>query len=124
MTTTSTTHPRADRVRFIASTASQWLKCHIVAGKRYGIPAQSQPGRLLPGRRPHLRLPRRPAPRPPLQPPPLKGLGEPRGRIGGGCCNTFAKLVWLGEHTLDKRLEHVEPPPNDLRGGDAADLLK
>src|ERR687883_265967 len=37
--------PRADRARFIASTASQWLKCHTAAGKRYGIPAQSQPGR-------------------------------------------------------------------------------
>ena len=46
MTTTSTTtDPRADRARFIASAASQWLKCHTPQGKRYGIPAQSQPGR-------------------------------------------------------------------------------
>ena len=45
MTTTTTTDPRADRARFIASTAGQWLKCHTPQGKRYGIPAQSQPGR-------------------------------------------------------------------------------
>ena len=38
----TTTDPRADRARF---TASQWLKCHTVAGKRYGVPSQSQPGR-------------------------------------------------------------------------------
>ena len=44
-TTPTTTDPRVDRARFIASTASQWLKCHTAAGKRYGIPAQSQPGR-------------------------------------------------------------------------------
>ena len=42
---TTTTDPRADRAHFIASSASQWLKCHTTAGKRYGIPAQSQPGR-------------------------------------------------------------------------------
>jgi SWIM zinc finger len=48
MTTTSTTtDPRADRARFIASTASQWLKCHTLAGKKYGVPSQSQPGRYF-----------------------------------------------------------------------------
>jgi hypothetical protein len=45
MTTTTTTDPRTDRARFIASTASQWLKCHTLDGKRYGVPGQSQPGR-------------------------------------------------------------------------------
>jgi hypothetical protein len=45
MATTSSTEIRADRARFIATTASQWLKCHTPQGKRYGIPAQSQPGR-------------------------------------------------------------------------------
>ena len=47
MTTTTTTDPRADRARFIASTAGQWLKCRTPAGKRYGVPSQSQPGRLI-----------------------------------------------------------------------------
>jgi hypothetical protein len=46
MTTTTTTDPRADRARFIASTAGQWLKCRTPAGKRYGVPSQSQPGRF------------------------------------------------------------------------------
>ena len=45
MATASSTDLRADRARFIASNASQWLKCHTPQGKRYGIPAQSQPGR-------------------------------------------------------------------------------
>ena len=45
MATASSTEIRADRARFIASNASQWLKCHTPQGKRYGIPAQSQPGR-------------------------------------------------------------------------------
>ena len=43
---TTTTDPRADRARFIAGTAGQWLKCHTAAGKRYGVPSQSQPGRF------------------------------------------------------------------------------
>jgi len=38
---------RADRARFIASAASQWLKCRTVVGKRYGVPSQSQPGRYF-----------------------------------------------------------------------------
>jgi SWIM zinc finger len=42
----TTTDPRADRARFIATTAGQWLKCHTVAGKRYGVPSQSQPHRV------------------------------------------------------------------------------
>jgi hypothetical protein len=42
----TTTDPRADRARFIATTAGQWLKCHTVAGKRYGVPSQSQPHRF------------------------------------------------------------------------------
>jgi len=45
--TTTTTDPRADRAHFIASAASQWLKCRTVAGKRYGVPSQSQPGRYF-----------------------------------------------------------------------------
>ncbi len=46
MTTTSTTIDlRTDRARFIAADAGQWLKCWTPAGKRYGIPAQSKPGR-------------------------------------------------------------------------------
>ena len=46
MTTTTTTDPRADRARFIASTASQWLKCRTVAGKRYGIRSSTNPDRV------------------------------------------------------------------------------
>ena len=37
---------RADRARFLAASAGQWLKCHTAAGKRYGVPSQSQPGRF------------------------------------------------------------------------------
>jgi hypothetical protein len=44
--TTTTTDPRTDRARFIASTASQWLKCHTVAGKRYGIRSSTNPDRV------------------------------------------------------------------------------
>lgn len=46
-TTTTTTDLRPDQARFIASAASQWLKCHALAGKRYGVPSQSQPGRYF-----------------------------------------------------------------------------
>ena len=45
-TSSFTADPRIDRARFIASTAGQWLKCHTVAGKRYGVPSQRQPGRF------------------------------------------------------------------------------
>ena len=45
--TSSTTNPRADRARFLAAGAAQWLKCHIPAGKKYGVPSQSQPGRYF-----------------------------------------------------------------------------
>ena len=44
--TISSADPRADRARFIAGIAGQWFKCHTAAGKRYGIPAASQPGRF------------------------------------------------------------------------------
>lgn len=37
---------RADRARFLATTAGQWLRCRTVAGKKYGLPSQSQPGRF------------------------------------------------------------------------------
>ena len=37
---------RPDRARFLATTAGQWLRCHTAAGKRYGVPSQSQPGRF------------------------------------------------------------------------------
>ena len=37
---------RADRARFLAASAGQWLKCHTVVGKRYGVPSQSQPHRV------------------------------------------------------------------------------
>ena len=46
MATTSSTDLRADRARFIASSASQWLKCHTVAGKRYGIRSSTNPDRV------------------------------------------------------------------------------
>ena len=44
---TTTTDPRADRARFLAAGAAQWLKCHTPAGKKYGVSSQSQPGRYF-----------------------------------------------------------------------------
>ncbi len=42
----TTSDLRADRARFLATTAGQWLKCHTVAGKRDGVPSQSRPDRF------------------------------------------------------------------------------
>ena len=45
--TISASDPHADRARFLAAGAAQWLKCHTPAGKKYGVPSQSQPGRYF-----------------------------------------------------------------------------
>jgi hypothetical protein len=44
---TTTADPRTDRARCLAAGAAQWLKCHTPAGKKYGVPSQSQPGRYF-----------------------------------------------------------------------------
>ena len=46
MIPTTTTDPRTDRARTIASGASQWLKCRTADGKKYySVPSQTDPTR-------------------------------------------------------------------------------